>query len=75
MPRRCIISASPELARIAPRRRGLIIHVDMVAKVYVDAYMCTHVYETRGTCLNAYTRVYVYLYAYMYRHVCKYVYV
>ena len=29
MPRRCIISASPELARIASRRRGLIIHADM----------------------------------------------
>ena len=52
-------------------RMGMCIRT----RVYVDAYMCTHVYETRGTCLNAYTRVYVYVYAYMYRHVCKYVYV
>ena len=45
------------------------------ARMYVDAYMCTYVYEAKGTCLNAHARVYVYVYAYMYRHVCKYVYV
>ena len=52
-------------------RMGMCIRTRM----YVDAYMCTYVYEARGTCLNAHARVYVYVYAYMYRHVCKYVYV
>ena len=38
VPRRCIISASPELARIASRRRGLIIHAVMSTCDFVGGF-------------------------------------
>ena len=40
-------------------------------RMYVDADMCTYVYEARGTRSGAYTRVYVYVYACMCGSVCR----
>ena len=47
VPRRCIISTSPELARIASRRRGLIIHAVMIAKRRSVAKQRSHLPRSR----------------------------